>query len=54
MKRKKNIPPAIGIFTTFKNIAAQEDIVNIPIIAIRFLPPHVSDSTRFAELAKAP
>lgn len=53
-KMKKKIPPAMGVGTTFRRTAAIEEVVKMHIMAIRLLLPHVKDSTRLQELARAP
>lgn len=53
-KKKKKIPPAMGMATTFRRTAAKADTVMMQIMANLFLEPQVRDSTRLLELAKAP
>lgn len=52
--RKKKTPPAIGIGTKFNKTADTADNSVIPIMANRFLEPHVRDRTRLDKLASAP
>lgn len=54
MKKKKNIPPANGILTTFRRIADVADIARIHIIADLFRDPQVNDRTRLEKEARAP
>lgn len=53
-KRKKKIPPAIGVCTRFSKTAAEAEIIRIPIMARRFLAPQVRERITLVELATAP